>query len=833
MSHTTEKTEQELSQEPTRRLPSSVPEAGAEEYSLDSILAEFGSKTIAAPEEIPDLSSIPQPSPLPKPAVQKTGDELAAAEQTEEPVGDTAEAAAEKAEEEIAPEAPKRKIRSRLLVEEPEEFSEGAEPPEEEADTAEASEGEPRPRRGRIVRWFRPARAEQSASGQKTAYEGEEAEESSERTEESPERSGGFSEKAEKTSEQPEDTGRGAGKKTVPDFLPEEPEGPQREVPLEQVMSETVEAVLQDEDDEILEKPHPLRDFFRRRRDETEEFYENPRKERKKKEPEPEKEEPLMDDADRDARRLCQHKHRMLLLSLLPTGLLLAEAGLDYFSLLPSVWNGNILLRAAVQGGLLLLCALFSGDVWKTAVSALKTSRSVTVELCAGLECLVTLADCALMPFAAGRWPAPPFALTAAFLLTVILYGQEQNENARRESFHLLSLGGEPPYMAAVTEAGASKQGGVLHGFYNCFEASEENNPARRWQQILLPLLLSASLVLTGVICLTQKTAANFFWCWSALLTASLALSFPLSYALPMARLARRLARSGCAAAGYNAIRQVGRSKCMVVTDSDLFPPGTVGLNGLKVFGEEIGKVVSYAATVAKASESQLLPLFEQLLISEGGTFQKLDGLSYYEEGGVSGTIRGETVLMGTAYFMKKMRVPLPMGLKLQTGMFLALDGHLIAIFAIKYQPSRNVEWALRTMKRNGCKPLLAVRDGNITPGLLKRKFEFDVRAVYPDISTRLALSEMPGTRGERACAVIYREGLMPFAETVIGSRRCHRAVRDATVLSFLGSLCGLLLSYYLIYAGSFSILSPLQMLAFLLLWLLPCLLISGWVKHY
>ena len=33
----------------------------------------------------------------------------------------------------------------------------------------------------------------------------------------------------------------------------------------------------------------------------------------------------------------------------------------------------------------------------------------------------------------------------------------------------------------------------------------------------------------------------------------------------------------------------------MVVTDDDLFPPGTVSLNGLKLYGEEIGKVVSYA----------------------------------------------------------------------------------------------------------------------------------------------------------------------------------------------------------------------------------------------
>ena len=37
----------------------------------------------------------------------------------------------------------------------------------------------------------------------------------------------------------------------------------------------------------------------------------------------------------------------------------------------------------------------------------------------------------------------------------------------------------------------------------------------------------------------------------------------------------------------------------------------------------------------------------------------------------------------------------------------------------------------------------------------------------------------------------------MAFAETVIGSRRMRRAVRDGTVLSWLGGLSGLLLAYY------------------------------------
>lgn len=158
------------------------------------------------------------------------------------------------------------------------------------------------------------------------------------------------------------------------------------------------------------------------------------------------------------------------------------------------------------------------------------------------------------------------------------------------------------------------------------------------------------------------------------------------------------------------------------------------------------------------------------MLAAESGVRQPLEDLQFYEEGGFGGTIHGETVMMGSAYFMKQSKVTLPRDLKLKTGVFLSVDGQLIAIFAIKYQASRNVDWALRAVRRNRIQPVLAVREGNVTPGLLKRKFSFDVKPVYPDVSTRLALSELTEQRGEPN-AVIYREGLMPFAETVIGSR--------------------------------------------------------------
>jgi hypothetical protein len=102
---------------------------------------------------------------------------------------------------------------------------------------------------------------------------------------------------------------------------------------------------------------------------------------------------------------------------------------------------------------------------------------------------------------------------------------------------------------------------------------------------------------------------------------------------------------------------------------------------------------------------------------------------------------------MGTASFMKKMDVRIPPDINLKTGIFLAVDHQLTAVFAVKYQPSDQVDFALRMTQRSRILPILAVRDPNITPQLLQRKFHKGVRVQYPDITTRVALSEAENDR--------------------------------------------------------------------------------------
>jgi|GEM_PF-181258 len=614
-------------------------------------------------------------------------------------------------------------------------------------------------------------------------------------------------------------------------------------VSLQEVLESTVQSVLDEgETGESVELLPPKRRglFSRRRLRDTERLYsdesgeEPPQEEPDEPEdfftedfgerddtPEPDAGELAADYRD-DARMGLRSAQAALLVTALSWLALL----LDHFGVMPALFAEERLLSCLPFFIAELLVCVLGRDVFVYAFEQLR-ARTVTYELLSSLACAVTLADTALDFFLPARAAlAVPFHAVAMLGMSCALLGRALLFGAMYDTFRVAAVG-EPDYLVTVTAGGAAKRRGSAQGFSRC---AQREDAASHWQGVLLPVLLAASLVFAVLSTLRRGERLLFLWNWGVLLTAINMLAFPLCYSLPLRRLTKRFVKSGSALAGYVGADRLRRSNCVILTDTDLFPPGTVSLNGLKIYGEESGKVISYAATMAHASQSGLSRLFDTLLEGEGGRLEPLDDLSFYEEGGVSGLIHGETVLFGTAAFCRKMHVTMPGGLSLKTGAFLAVDGTLIAIFAVKYTAAENVDWALHALKRSRITPVLAVRDGSITPALLKRKFGTDARAVYPTISTRLALSEKDG---EHPYALLYREGLMPYAEIAVGSKRLVHAVRVAAVLSLGSSAVSALLAFYLTFVGAYSALTPVSMLLYLLLWALAALIEGFWADRY
>jgi hypothetical protein len=327
--------------------------------------------------------------------------------------------------------------------------------------------------------------------------------------------------------------------------------------------------------------------------------------------------------------------------SLLPAVLLAAET----YGLEIPFWTGQMKNQCLALLGCLLVVSLLARRVYLRAFRLL-SRRRCSSQLLAVLSALASAADCVLALTSQTRSAAAPYAAVSCMALTFALWGAAREGEAFRDTFRSAAVDDEPPYLVTETERGACKQRGAVPGFYT---TAVRDDAVTLWQAVLLPVVLVATVVFAGLSSLGQGRGADFLLNWSAILAAGATFALPLCWALPFSKLARHLQKTGCAVAGWSGAEKISGQRRMILTDSDLFPPGPIQLNGVKVFGEELRQAASYAATLARCAGCGLERVFDGLLRSEGGHYQEAQDFSFYEEGGYSATIHGETVLLGTA----------------------------------------------------------------------------------------------------------------------------------------------------------------------------------------
>lgn len=492
-------------------------------------------------------------------------------------------------------------------------------------------------------------------------------------------------------------------------------------------------------------------------------------------------------------------------------------------------------VKSWLSGGLLAVSMLLCTDVLTVTVRRLRELR-LGMDTLLLAACLFTLADAVTAPF---LLPRQQIGYCAPNILALFL--AMQGEHHRRRGLRLAcrtAAASTEPYLVTLDEGKwngrdtYTKHAGTPTGFGSQIQADDG---AQRIFRVVCPLIFVVCTVLCLLSCVVAGQPQRLLWSMSAAFTASCALSAPLIFSRPFHKLARRLVHSGGALAGWPGVARSGRGDGILLTDTDLFPPGAVALNGVKVFGDwSSERVVAYTATLIRASGSGLDRLFNDLLRTQGGIYRQADRLCCYEGGGLSANIRGDQVLVGSAAFMSLMDVALPQGLNVRNAVFCAIDGELAGIFALNYSLPDVVFPSVAGLLQEKLAPVLATRDFNIIPAMLRQRFKLAAdRMDFPPVERRRELSDAQQEHSSVLTGVLCREGIYPFSETVIAGRRLRRAVRLNAVLACISGGLGGLLACYLTGVGAFGSVSALNLLVYLVLWLIPSWLITGWVDQY
>ena len=504
------------------------------------------------------------------------------------------------------------------------------------------------------------------------------------------------------------------------------------------------------------------------------------------------------------------------------------------------VWLGP-LSSAQVQrwgaAGLLGLGTLLSLDVLGKGLGRIVRGH-VEMDTLAALSCVFTLADGVLLALEPGenltRLPYSAVVLGELFLL---LHGHYHKRCALRLSCRVAAASATP-YRVTQDEGkwngrdAYAKWSGTAEGFGSQIQMADG---AQLIYRRCCPLLLVGNVALALLATVGTNQPENFLWGLSALFCATTAFGATLPYGRSFHKLARRLSQSGAALAGWPGVAGSRRGGRVLLTDTDLFPPGYVEFNGYKVLGSfPVERVMAYTATLLRDAGSGLARLFHEQLRAMGGLMRNAQRLCCYEGGGLSANIRGDQVLVGSAAFMNLMEIPLPPGLNVKSAVFCAINGELAGIFALNYTLPDTVFPSVEELLREKVGLVLATRDFNLIPAMLQQRFKLAADKMdFPPVERRRELSDPEQPHGDTLTALLCREGIFPFAEAVTAARRLRRAARVGAALCCVGSALGLALSAYLVSAAAFGSLSPLNLFLFLTAWLVPVWFLSGWVHRF
>ena len=489
-----------------------------------------------------------------------------------------------------------------------------------------------------------------------------------------------------------------------------------------------------------------------------------------------------------------------------------------------------------IAAGLLGAGILLSLDVLAAGIARMFRGR-VGMDTLAAMSGIFTLADALVLAVTQDREGQLPYSAAVLAGLFFLLHGTYHKKCGLRLSCRTAASVSEP-YILTLDEGKWNgrdtycKWTGTPNGFGSQIQMDDG---AQRIYRVVCPVLLLACVLLSLLASYGVGKPQHLLWCLSATFTAAAAFGGALVYGRPFHKVARRLAQSGGALAGWPGMAQSRKGDRVLITDGDLFPPGYVELNGIKVFGDwSIEKVVGCTATLIRDSGSGLTKLFHDLLRAQGAIFRRADDLCCYEGGGLSANIRGEQVLVGSAAFMNLMEVRLPQGLHVKNAVFCAIDGELAGIFALNYTLPDVVFPALDSLMREKVGPVLATRDFNLIPSMLHQRFKLAADKMdFPPVERRRELSDPDQPHSGTITAVLCREGLLPYADAVVGAKRLRWCARFGAALTCVGSALGLLLAYYLTAVDAYGSLSPLNLLVFLLFWVAPVWFLTSWVPRY
>lgn len=316
-------------------------------------------------------------------------------------------------------------------------------------------------------------------------------------------------------------------------------------------------------------------------------------------------------------------------------------------------------------------------------------------------------------------------------------------------------------------------------------------------------------------------------------LFAAVPASFFVCFSRPADILQKRLHKLGTVICGWRGTGVANGEYVIPVSHQDIFPAGSVKMNGVKFFGSrEPDEIVAYGTALILADENGLAPLFEQVLESRNCHHLTAQNVTLYD-GGICGEVRGEPVMVGSIHFLKEMGVEIPDGLKVSQAVCVAVDGVLSGLFAISYEKTRSAASGLQSLcYYRQVKPVVSDGDFLLTPNFLHSKFGINPKRIhFADTQLRQALQELQPAQDGPAAVMSTQQNMNSLAHGLTGARALRSASMLGLAVHMAGGIIGIGIMLTLTLIGATHLLTPLNVILYQLVWSIPGLLLTEWTR--
>lgn len=376
-------------------------------------------------------------------------------------------------------------------------------------------------------------------------------------------------------------------------------------------------------------------------------------------------------------------------------------------------------------------------------------------------------------------------------------------------------------------------------GFLKRFlQLSYKSDPSEKASEVIAPIGLVLSLIFAIIALIVSKSMMAGINTLAASLLISVPASNLLAVNLPVSRFCRKLNRAGAMVANFEGIKALSEMNSVMVDSHDLFPLGTVTLEGVKTLGTRDSEQDVYlAGALAYSVGGIMADIFHQ--VNDEADYGEADSFKIVPECGFEGMVSGKKVLIGNRGILVNNGITPPEKEEVvkytestnklaKKVLFVAVENELSCMLILGYKADPRRRKEIKALERNGIALLINQGDPNVTKKLIGTLFgvnESYVSVINGTLSQTFENTvKAEVTRADATAATKGRvESLM---KAVSASNELKPVLSTIVACEVIAVIIGLLIALLFTIFSPIKQLSTLSIIIFNIFWLVLIMVI-------